>query len=206
MQITKDHNNAKNISSFLCPFSIDSWWKTSMVIIFQVEIKNNKEKTWWTRKVHNQTKIAYILSSPSWKFLKILQGGIIYELHWSAFLQLMFLQPTLVCINVLGNTPFHNHIQATLTSKVAFNKIMEYQILFAKSFTIQRNKVNFNPIVCPQLLYLKHRLKFFPNNQPFFFFSFWLWFWMGQRWGVMQGQIPMILISKGGVKVRGFSI
>jgi len=50
IQITKDHNNAKKLSSFLCPFLIDSWWKTSMVILSQVETKNNKEKPWWKKK------------------------------------------------------------------------------------------------------------------------------------------------------------
>jgi hypothetical protein len=75
MQITKDHNNAKK-NSFLCPFSIDSWWKTSMVILSQVETKNNKEKTWctkktwWTKKIHDQSKTAYILSSSFMKFSK----------------------------------------------------------------------------------------------------------------------------------------
>jgi hypothetical protein len=146
MQITKDHNNAKNFFFFLCPFSIDSWWKSSMVIFFQVETKNNKEKTWctkktwWTKEVHDQAKNAYIPSSPSWTFLKILWGGITYKLHWSALLRLMFLQPTLLCINALGNTPFHNHIQATLTSKVAFSKIMEYWILLQKALPSKETK------------------------------------------------------------------
>lgn len=117
MQITKYHNNAKIINSFLCPFSIDSWWKTSMRILFQMETKNNKEKTWcikkswWTKEVHDQAKNAYILSFASWKFLKI-----------------------------LGNGPFHNLIQTTLTSKVAFSKIMEYRILLQKVLPFKGTK------------------------------------------------------------------
>jgi hypothetical protein len=87
-----------------------------------------------------EQKNTYILSSPSWKILKILQGSIIYEFHWLAILRLMFLQPTLLCINVLSNTPFHNHIQATLTSKVFFSKIMEYQILLQKVLPFKETK------------------------------------------------------------------
>ncbi len=146
MQITKDHNNAKKKFSFFCPFSIDNWWKTSMVILFQVEAKNKKKKYDAPKKHDEQEKFmieqknTYILSSPSWKILKILQGSIIYEFHWLAILRLMFLQPTLLCINVLSNTPFHNHIQATLTSKVFFSKIMEYQILLQKVLPFKETK------------------------------------------------------------------
>jgi hypothetical protein len=65
-KVHADHNNAKKIIPSFTHVSIDSWWKTSIVILSQVETKNNKDKTWWTKKVHDQAKHAYILSSPSW--------------------------------------------------------------------------------------------------------------------------------------------
>jgi hypothetical protein len=128
----------KKIPSFALSQSIvdekPQWWFSPKWKLRTTKKKHDAPKKHDEQKkfMINQKRPTFF-PLPSWNFLKILHGGITYELHWSTLLRLMFLQPIFLCVNVLSNTPFHNHIQATLTSKVAF-KIMEYRFFLQKVY------------------------------------------------------------------------
>lgn len=175
MQIVKGHNSVENsllsFTFFQSTTYKRKWWWFFFVKWNTWKFEYNKEKTWCTNKKHNeqnkvheQAKNAYLLHSPLWNLLKILGGTTAY---WLVSLWLVLFQLAFYCIDVLdnNNSPSQNHIQVTS------RKIMR-QWLFCKELSIQGNKVNLNPIVCPQRLYWRYEFGFLSNNWFSFSSSF----------------------------------